>query len=491
MERDLFRAACSQSADSETTGLNPMIDSLSTMLSATQEPNIWVNVSSLMRWDRPPVGILRVEQEYCRWLIDANSPNKFGRIRFCEAVAGERRFVEVSHERVRAKLLCSGSGWPDARQPAAMRMKRTIRSLLPYLPAPALGVLRRVRTAMARLKACMTLPLRWLIAGRGADIQMGDYWVSLGLDWLYLDQDWFLRFKQERQLRTTTICYDIIPLLYPQFVLQPPQGFASYLALLTHYSDQVLCISRSTQRDYLKAVQQMGIDSLPPTHVVTLGADIPLSAAAATPPKAFAGDHATRPFVLYVSTIERRKNHALLYQAWARMREDGFKPYRLVFVGRKGYGVGELLNDIQLDPRTSNDILILDHANDAELVWLYRHAAFTVYPSLYEGWGLPVVESLCHGKFCLASGSSSLPEAGGEWAEYIDPMDVISWARRLLHYMENPGEIQARNESIAAHLKPTTWAQTSEQIHQKLKLAGCLPRQQASQSPKKIDRSVG
>lgn len=453
-----------------------MLDAIDSMLTTTAQPTVWVHVSSFMKWDRPPVGILRVEQEYCRWLVTSDSPNKYGHIRFCESVPGERRFVEVGLAQVRAKLESTGSGVPASGATVATRVNHRLRALLPYLPAPLVARLRDLRARAHRALAIAASPWRLARRAPSADIRTGDYWVSLGLDWLYLDQPWFHDFKHAMQLRTTSMCYDVIPLLFPQFVLQPPQGFGTYLARLTRYSDQVLCISQHTRRDYERAVGRMAL-ALPPTHVVTLGADIPASADRAAAPAGFGGGAGAdeRPYVLYVSTIERRKNHALLYQAWARMREEGFQPHRLVFVGRKGYGVGELLNDIALDPRTRDDILILDHTSDAELLWLYRHAAFTVYPSLYEGWGLPVVESLCHGKFCLAATGSSLPEAGGQWAEYLDPLDVVGWTRRLRHYMENPAEILARNTLIDAQMRPVTWTQTCEQIHAAVKLAGSQP----------------
>ena len=114
---------------------------------------------------------------------------------------------------------------------------------------------------------------------------------------------------------------------------------------------------------------------------------------------------------------------------------------------------------------TQGDIVCLNHVSDGELAWLYRHAAFTVFPSLYEGWGLPVVESLAWGKFCLASSAASLPEAGGTWAEYQDPWDLPAWVDRLGHYMQHPQEVQARNDRIAREFRAPGWAQTAQAIH--------------------------
>ena len=125
----------------------------------------------------------------------------------------------------------------------------------------------------------------------------------------------------------------------------------------------------------------------------------------------------------------------------------------------------DLLNDLKLDPRIQDDIVRLNHVTDAELAWLYQHCAFTVFPSLYEGWGLPVVESLAWGRFCLTSNAASLPEAGGEWAEYLDPWDLPAWVERLAHHMQHPQDVQALNERIAREFQPPRWSETAAVIH--------------------------
>jgi len=72
-----------------------------------------------------------------------------------------------------------------------------------------------------------------------------------------------------------------------------------------------------------------------------------------------------------------------------------------------GWGVGELISDLTLDPASKVDLNV-ERVNDDELAFLYQRCLFTIYPSLYEGWGLPVAESLRTGKFCIASSTSSV-----------------------------------------------------------------------------------
>ena len=442
---------------------------------------VWLHVSTLMNWDRPPVGIVRVEREYCLWLLARSREEGAEPIRFCIYDRVRKQFTEVSEEAVRARLQL-----PVAAPPAVpraeltgwkLRIKRAWHGTKPYLPeswVPAIG--RNARLAyhnllQARARLRERAARRAAIRAGQADgpppaaFGPGDRWISLGADWEYLNLEALYRVKQQLGLRVTLICYDAIPVLFPQLFVGvlSPGGFGSYLAELAWCADAVLCISECTRRDFERVMKDMGAP-VPPTHVITLGSEIRMSETGGAPEGLPYGED-ERPFVLYVSTIERRKNHEVLYRAWSRLRDQGVVPHRLVFVGMQGWGINDLMNDLRLDPRTRDDIVCLNHVSDGELAWLYRHAAFTAFPSLYEGWGLPVVESLAWGKFCLASSAASLPEAGGSWAEYLDPWDLPAWVDRLGHYMQHPEEVQARNDRIAREFRPPGWAQTAQAIH--------------------------
>jgi glycosyltransferase involved in cell wall biosynthesis len=440
-------------------------------MTITAPASIWVHVTTLMNWTRPPVGVVRVEQEYCRWLLARMRQQPAERIRFCEFDRLERRFVEVSPDDVAARLQHSGSGKMPEGVPLRLRVKHVLRSAIPYLPTSWVSPLRKAfRAGVHGIRAAYA-GVSGMLAGQhdeAADkdiFEPGDRWVSLGLDWVHLDQQLFLELKTRLALKTTFICYDVIPVLFPQFVLQPPQGFEAYLTLMAKYSDAVLCISEHARRDYVDVLTRWGV-KVPPTHVIRLGSEIRRGEAAVESiPPGLQNSPGDRPFVLFVSTIEPRKNHAVLYRAWTRLRERGVVPHRLVCVGMQSWGVDQLLKDVKEDARIAGDIQMLEHVTDAELAWLYHHAAFTVYPSLYEGWGLPVAESLARGKFCLASNASSLPEAGGAWAEYLDPMDAQAWEDRLAWFMAHPQEVAARNERIAGEYRAPTWAATCATIH--------------------------
>ena len=97
-----------------------------------------------------------------------------------------------------------------------------------------------------------------------------------------------------------------------------------------------------------------------------------------------------------VSTIEPRKGHQLIYNVWLKLLAEGVPQktgFKLVFVGRPGWKVEKLIDQLKNDARLGNSLQLLTSVNDDQLAALYDGAAFCLYPSVYEGYGLPVVEA--------------------------------------------------------------------------------------------------
>lgn len=169
-------------------------------------------------------------------------------------------------------------------------------------------------------------------------------------------------------------------------------------------------------------------------------------------------------FILYVSTLNIRKNHTQLLMLWKSLiNEYGDTVPRLVLVGSIGWGGEEAIDILEQNPALKAKVLLLHDINDHSLDWLYTHCMFTVYPSRYEGWGLPVAESCRYGKFCLSSNAGSLPEVAPQFAEYIDPMDSIAWYKALEKYCFN-SELLDEKANMAIQYRPTTWLTTANQV---------------------------
>jgi glycosyltransferase involved in cell wall biosynthesis len=163
---------------------------------------------------------------------------------------------------------------------------------------------------------------------------------------------------------------------------------------------------------------------------------------------------------LFVSTIEIRKNHRLLVRVWQRLleRHGADLVPTLIFTGQIGWLVDGLLADLEASEYLNGKIILMRDLSDAELQRAYRSCLFTVFPSLCEGWGLPIAESLAHGKFCVASNRTSIPEVGGNLIDYFDPSNEDDALTKIERPLIDPGYLAAREAQLRAEYRPRTWA---------------------------------
>ena len=165
-------------------------------------------------------------------------------------------------------------------------------------------------------------------------------------------------------------------------------------------------------------------------------------------------------FALCVGTIDRRKNQKRLVQAWRTLLEQHGPQAcpQLVFVGRDDLGLGET-SDAQMLQRAGK-MLILAGRSDAELSALFDACAFTVFPSLREGYGLPVAESLAHGKLCICSDLPAIRTHAGNLAWYFDPRSQDSMQKALSRAIRYPANVSAANLEIDSAYAPGSWDET-------------------------------
>jgi glycosyltransferase involved in cell wall biosynthesis len=169
--------------------------------------------------------------------------------------------------------------------------------------------------------------------------------------------------------------------------------------------------------------------------------------------------HLTRPYVLAVGNLEPRKNLPTLLRAFARLSPE--VPHDLVLVGAEGWLTGDLyaaLDELRLGGR----VRMTGFVGDDDLPIWYGAADLFVYPSRYEGFGLPVVEAMACGAPVVTANVSSLPEVAGDAALLVDPTDDASVAdgmRRVLTDGDLAGALRRRGSLRAAAF---TWEKTAE-----------------------------
>jgi glycosyltransferase involved in cell wall biosynthesis len=292
----------------------------------------------------------------------------------------------------------------------------------------------------------------------------GDVLLSPGGSWEDPSYLAVVRRWQEVGLRLVPLVYDLIPHKFPQFYpcWFPPQ-FEAWLKDLLGLADSVVTISESSRRDLLGFGKAAQIP-LPPLQVIRLGDLLPTHRPAEMPGQlpSFAAGEA---FVLSVGTVEIRKNHALLYHVWRRLIEEhGDAVPPLVIAGQRGWLCDELQHQIRLDPLVAGKVIQLEDLHDGELSFLYDHCLFTLFPSHYEGWGLPVCESLAHGKFCIASDRSSLPEIAGNLIDYHDPFDFSACKTLVERALFDSAYRCRREEEIRTHFRQTSWGDCAAEL---------------------------
>ncbi|WP_133250322.1 glycosyltransferase family 4 protein [Novacetimonas pomaceti] len=285
----------------------------------------------------------------------------------------------------------------------------------------------------------------------------GDIFVMAGAFWVYDDYD-FLKRLRENGLKIALFVHDLIQIRNPEYVATVAtnrfeETFLDVLAevtLLLTNSDYV----RDDVKDYIHTKLQLDI----PVESIKLPTELPHIEYTYENVRPELIDIAKKNYVLYVSTIEIRKNHILLLKIWEKLlRDKNIEVPPLVFVGKWGWEIAELEAFIETCGGLGKWLFIFNNISDEELSYLYKNCLLTAYTSFAEGWGLPVGESLAYGKPCIASDTTSIPEVGGNCVEYIDPNDFEKTYEVFRSLFSDYGRIQILEENVRKNFKIRTW----------------------------------
>ena len=180
-----------------------------------------------------------------------------------------------------------------------------------------------------------------------------------------------------------------------------------------------------------------------------------------------------KKYLLYYGTFEPRKNLAYLTKAFADLKKKGEIPQDFGLVLTGGDGWGGVKNSIvafikeNFITHRNKSIVVLDYVNDTHLLQLIKNAYAVVYPSLYEGFGLPVLESMAVGTPVICSNNSSLPEVGGKAALYVQATNFFDIKHKIKHLVSHPRLAQELSQKGIMQSKKFTWEKTA---HKALRL---------------------
>ncbi|WP_018265119.1 glycosyltransferase family 4 protein [Methylosinus sp. LW4] len=271
---------------------------------------------------------------------------------------------------------------------------------------------------------------------------------AAGDKFLLLDAGWHLTAEYSRMIdvvaqaggETVGCLYDLIPILYPSVVTNSARrAFAEWFDLLIRKSDAIVGISKSVIDDLEAYARERGLPCKPGLRLGwwPLGADFRAPGDAAPSPNAVEAAAGGQPLFLSVGTLEPRKGHAVALGAFDRWWEQG-ADVRYVIVGAKGWNVRALERRILEHPEFGRRLFWLRGASDADLRYLYERTHALVFPSIAEGFGLPLVEAAHFGARAIASDIPVFREVGGDWASYFDPGDSDALLARLKEALAAP-----------------------------------------------------
>ncbi len=251
--------------------------------------------------------------------------------------------------------------------------------------------------------------------------------------------------------------YDLIPVLYPNLVKNKTRNnFNSFLNAVYTYSDFVFFDSESARDDFIIFQSSQEKKRNITTKIVYLGSDF-IHTELSTPMKYNTVFYKFAPikYILFVGTIEPRKLQPLLIEAY----EELFKTHpdlHIILIGSIGWKVEKFKQYLYSHPLKDKHIHHLVNVDDDTLHLFYQNAFLVTYLSLYEGYGLPIAESLLRGNITIASNNSSMPEVGKNCAQYIDNTKE-ALLKTIRHYLENDTLYEKRKQYIKENYKHQSW----------------------------------
>jgi glycosyltransferase involved in cell wall biosynthesis len=428
--------------------------------------SVWFDVTDLVHWRGTLTGIQRTQYNLCLQL-SKNENSKFFEFKATGeisevALPNYEVFGDAKHN---SPTLLNPSLAPLAFSLLRIVFQRGVRlfpaSVRALVKTQKIAAEESLKDILFLLKSSRTSTVH----SQPHPFAHGDSVIMLGVTWSITGhQDRVAYLRKELDLFLVSTVYDLIPILRPQFF---GEGFGPHygrhLMDTLWCSDLILSISENTSRDLARFADEIGT---PKPRILTFRLGDEPDETTHKPPRR--NDIHANEFILSVGTIEVRKNHDILYKVWDAALTSGLPIPKLVLVGRPGWLTHDLLYQIEANKNTKDKIILLNNTDDDELGWLYQNCLFSVYPSWYEGWGLPIAESAKFGKFCLASNTSSMPEIAGELFDYFDPTDSQELLYLVMKYSQDHGALASKVHSLEIEYIPHGWDESAEHLRKNM-----------------------
>lgn len=258
--------------------------------------------------------------------------------------------------------------------------------------------------------------------------------------------------------KVATVIYDLIPYDFPHYSvdIETSGRYTYWIGDIAQRSDYLFFISRFSQDRFNIMLREREIESKGKQMVISLPPGIMPSSELSEPEFS---NELESSFILVVCTVEARKNHQILISALrlAISRNEGLP--QLVFIGSPGWGTGQLMHEISTDEDLMNRVIVKSGISDNELRWLYEKCTAVAYPSIVEGFGLPVFEAAVFRKPIITSDIAVFDEIPHPLRTKVNPYDTEGWKNAL----QNAGSV-TEPPSGWQELQLPTWKENVRQM---------------------------
>lgn len=310
------------------------------------------------------------------------------------------------------------------------------------------------------------------------EIGEGCIFFDLDAAWMSrVKRSWLLPIIKKQGAIIVVHIYDIISITHPQFCLERGvYNFMDYIAAHLQYADHIIVNAQETIEEMKKLDTRMGM-KLPPCDVVPLGSDFSKQEEVQehqVPGKLVSAVRGA-PYILMVGTVEPRKNHKLLLDAYEglgmtmsacnNLKSAG---YNLIFAGYMGWNMEEFEKRIYQHPDFGTRLFHFSGLDDLGIRYLYQNARYLAFCSYQEGFGLPIVESILRGTPVLCVDQNVYREVGGDypiWFEQDNPQDLC---KIVAYYDANPEEYKRVKQRLQEYI-PVTWDESFRCIYDSIK----------------------
>jgi len=264
---------------------------------------------------------------------------------------------------------------------------------------------------------------------------------------------------------TVVTIHDVIPLLLPEYSAHlAGRAYTQLSALAARRARAVIAVSECSKRDIVRTL------GLPGERIHVIGNAVDESYQPVHDPRLLASVRERyglgERFVLYFGGFDVRKNIHRLIKAYARVRDQFDEPHQLVVAGRFRFVAHRLYPDPRILVREmglESDVVFTGQIREQDKPPLYSAATVFAFPSLYEGFGMPVLEAMACGAPVVTSNSSALPEVAGDAAVLVDPTSVEAIGEAILELVQDPARRARLGEAARARAAHFSWTAVARQ----------------------------